>query len=268
MRHGNGERYFDRHRSRWGVKPPSKNKIIEAIEKSLLDAGPEIKHILLASDCLAIAPLLAGHFGERLSVHFISKHVQDVGAGNSVVPPSYRFDVDMPHRGVDIIEDDVASFSEILTLAKCRFLCGGSSYFFESIIGFSSCASVNINSIDNIDRYIDIPSSSLPLAEAENKELAASIVAILKASFILTDGIFLKVTLKPSLQSKLESGRTGTLVQSSGFIGEKIMDYALNAYEFELCYFDTPLYEGGLMKLKKNKVLDVIRSALLDCRMY
>jgi len=91
---------------------------------------------------------------------------------------------------MDRQEEDILAFSEILALSQCSTLCGGSSYFFEAVKGFSSCPEEQIFEIDNLDRYIALDEDYKPLFESKN-HLSNLLIKKIKYFGGFVDGIFI-----------------------------------------------------------------------------
>ena len=233
VRHGNGERYFSKTRNQWGVKPPNSETLVNAIKFALAESGQKIENIILASDCLAVRDFLNANFADQVNIVFISQFIQNIGAGcnhNSSV-----FDKELPRSSISREEEDILAFAEILALSKCFALCGGSSYFFEAVIGFSSCSEGHIFKIDNLDRYIVLNDNCQPLFESNN-HLSDLIRKKIKTFGGFIDGVF---------------------------IDEKSTEDYLKLY-----YFDDLLYLGSFNELMKPTIFGNFYDKLKYFRLY
>jgi hypothetical protein len=188
VRHGNGERYFNKNTNTWGVKPPDSEVLLSAINFAITNSANHIENIILASDCWAIKDFFEHNFSDKVNIIFISNNIKIIGAGcnhnNCVFAP------EMVGKNMDRQEEDILAFSEILALSQCCALCGGSSYFFEAVKGFSSCSEEQIFEIDNLDRYIVLNENYQPLLESNNN-LSHLIIKEIKTFGGFVDGIFI-----------------------------------------------------------------------------
>ena len=186
IRHGNGERYYSTRSKKWGVKPPPLSRIISAIKEATEKSG--IDTLVVCSDTKASAQQLSEKFPE-LKIIFISDQIQEIGAGCNHLP--FVFDDTIARRDVRREDDDTVSFAEILVLSKCARLCGGSSYFYNAVIGFSNVPEDQIFYIDNKDRYATVSSDATPLLETE-ESIAQQIAAALREKSYFLDGLFVE----------------------------------------------------------------------------
>lgn len=190
VRHGNGERYFNK-KTTWGVKPPDSETLFGAINFAITNSVKNIKNIIIASDSLAIKDFFENNFGEKFNIVFISNNIRRIGAGcNHNHNKNTLFDPEMLENSMDRQEEDILAFSEILALSQCSALCGGKSYFFEAVKGFSSCSEENIFEIDNLDRYITLDENYKPLFESNN-HLSDLLIKKIKDFGGFVDGIFI-----------------------------------------------------------------------------
>jgi len=183
VRHGNGELYSSG--KTWGVKPPSKIQIIKDVRNALQNR--DATNIILCSDCTAVKVVIEEAFPE-CNVFFIS--TQALPPGYGVAQPKV-FDMKLERSYPDPLDDNIHVFAEILLLSKCRYLCGGRSFFFDAAIGFSSCNESEIFYIDNKDRYTTLPEDVKPLLKDGSKD-ALEVYAILKEQNFMIDGIFIR----------------------------------------------------------------------------
>lgn len=186
LRHGNGELYYREFDdfNRWGVKPPSINLFVESIE-SLIYKDKSIKSLVVCSDSFAVRDLLEQKFGDELNVVFISEGIQDVGCGCNHTPKV--FDSRLKRVDVDRSTEDCDALSEMLLLSTCRYLVGGSSFFFDAVIGFSNCEDEKVIQFDNKDRYARLPKNVVPISTYKDEEVRGKF----DLSDILIDGVFI-----------------------------------------------------------------------------
>ena len=191
VRHGNGERYFKKNTNTWGVKPPDSEVLLSAINFAITNSANHIENIILASDCWAIKDFFEHNFSDKVNIIFISNNIKIIGAGcNHNNNKNTVFDPEMVGNSMDRQEEDILAFSEILALSQCSTLCGGSSYFFEAVKGFSSCPEEQIFEIDNLDRYIALDEDYKPLFESKN-HLSNLLIKKIKYFGGFVDGIFI-----------------------------------------------------------------------------
>ncbi|WP_201582528.1 hypothetical protein [Psychrobacter immobilis] len=191
VRHGNGERYYSKIKNKWGVKPPSRDEVIRSISYAIKESTIEIECIVLASDCQAVNSVVSDYFSKDYNVFFISSTVQDIGAGCN--HNEFLFDSSVVRKEVDDELEEINTFSEIIILSKCAVICGGSSYFFEAVQGFSKCKEEDIFSIDNSDRYVEVKPVEKTIDEIGAKKLSKSPFLIkMREKNILIDGLFLE----------------------------------------------------------------------------
>lgn len=235
VRHGNGEYYYNKS-CVYGVKPPSVESIKHALNYSLNNSNFKIKTIILASDCKAVAEVV-NYFAisNGLDFCFISGSIQENGYGCN--HNTKLFDISLVDGRKQVIDDDVQSFAEILILAKSNALCGGKSFFFDAILGFSSIEDCNIFNLDNKDRYISIDPSFKVLAQDAINQDALKISSCLRRTGYKLDGLFYKI------------------IDSKEFL-------------FELCFFDVLLFNGSYSDFIDFIEKDEFRSKLLNFRLY
>ncbi|MBL4941080.1 MAG: hypothetical protein JKY81_05385 [Colwellia sp.] len=231
VRHGNGEQYTSGNV--WGVKPPSKDELIMAVNIAIKNSESKLDSLIIASDCFAVRDLLTNVFGGSYKIHFLSENIQPIGGGGN--PQEKRFDLSVKRIVVDMEFDDKQAFSEILTLAKCNDICGGKSFFFDAIIGFGATDESNITRVNNNDRYIELPNNLVPLSEAINYLRYQEIVNEFRSNNILLDGIFIDVN---------------------------------EIKKIKISFFDTPLFEGSYKQLKKELSRESIIKKLVNYRYY
>jgi hypothetical protein len=186
IRHGNGELYkkeLDKH-NRWGVKPPNFAEICAAANK-FIEKNTNIDTIVICSDSFVTEDIVKKSLKRKIKTLFISDSIQDVGCGcnhnNSV------FDSSVKRRTIDRDQEDVIALSEMLLISQCHYLIGGSSFFFDAVIGFSLVKPENIIQINNKDRYIDLPKSFVLVTS----ELAMNIKEALVEEKIPLDALFI-----------------------------------------------------------------------------
>lgn len=234
VRHGNGERYYNSVSKHWGVKPPSKIAIIDAVKSALAKGDGTIDTIVLSSDCRAVFDLLRDLFETTCKVIFISKYIQGIGAGCNHTP--HRFDASVARMSVDMVFDDTVTFAEILVLSKCIALCGGKSFFFDAVIGFSTCDAQSISRLENGDRYALIGDSFKSLCDFEQDEFGWEILHVLRNSRIKIDGLFL--------------------------------DMLSNSSQLTLNYFDNEIFKGTAMEFNSVVTEGSLLSSLENLRLY
>uniref|UniRef100_UPI003BAA2996 nodulation protein NodZ n=1 Tax=Stappia sp. TaxID=1870903 RepID=UPI003BAA2996 len=231
VRHGNGERYYSAHLNQWGVKPPSKTKILSAIEKSIKESN--IETIILCSDCYAVAEVIESHFRDMINVVFISETVQEIGAGCNHI--GHTFNRHLPRTHVSRDYDDVRSFSEILLLSKCNRLCGGNSFFFRAAIGFSKVESKFIFPLDNSDRYANLNAKNIPISEINDIEIRLIYNKMINSGYRI-DGLFLE---------RIEDGGV-----------------------YRMTFYDEELFMGTLNELEEYIFTTKYRESIMNIRLY
>ncbi|MEI2423137.1 nodulation protein NodZ [Arthrospira platensis SPKY2] len=236
VRHGNGERYFHKNTNTWGVKPPNSKVLLNAIDSAMANSSKHIENIILASDSWSVKDFFDRNFGDKVNVVFISNNIKKIGAGcNHNNHKNTVFDPELAGISMDRQEEEILAFSEILALSKCCALCGGSSYFFEAVIGFSSCSEDQIFKIDNLDRYIVLNDNCQPLFESNN-HLSDLLIKKIKDFGGFIDGIF---------------------------IDEKSTEDSL-----KLSYFDDVLYLGSFYELMQPVIWSNFYDRLKYFRLY
>ena len=188
IRHGNGERYQNKTNHQWGVKPPARQKILASIKHALLKASPKIETIVICSDCKAMEKTIEDAFYNHCNIVFISKNIQNIGAGCNHTQDV--FNKNEARNYVDLEMDELVTFAEILVLSKCGSICGGNSFYFSAVLGFSQCDETAITDIDNSDRYLKIDNNLKPLNDFENNKIVDEITSQLQSNGIMLDGIF------------------------------------------------------------------------------
>lgn len=185
LRHGNGELYYREFEdfNRWGVKPPDFQVFIESVKK-ILDADPLINKIIVCSDSFAVKKIISKNLGEKVEVLFVSENIQDVGCGCNHTPKVFNKNAE--RKRVDRSMEDCVALSEMLILAECSYLVGGSSFFFDAVIGFSECAAGNVIQIENKDRYARLNKNVVPVQDCDDKDIKSKLVS----SPLLLDGVF------------------------------------------------------------------------------
>lgn len=234
IRHGNGERYYSRRRKLWGVKPPSAESIKAGVDEAISSCN--IKSIVVSSDSYAVEKFFRKEYGDKIEVIFLSGHIQEIGAGCNHLDSV--FDGALKRSLVSEEEEKRTAFSEILTLAKCGYLCGGESYFFNAIVGFSSCSEDKIFRIDSSTRYASIPDHFEALCDAGSK-VGLEIVEILRDTKFYLDGIFLS-------ENRENSG--------PGMV--------------KINYFDVELFSGALSDFRAEVLSGRLQESLNNLRLY
>ena len=187
VRHGNGEKY--QSGVNWGVKPPSVDRLIQAIDDAIHKSNLDIKNIIVAADSFSVRDVLEKSYKNKYKILFISTEIQDVGGGSN--PSPAVFDSSVKRRDVDMRRDDKRAFAELLILSKCAAICGGKSFFYNAIVGFSRCDIKQIYRINNLDRYIDLPEGYSPLGQAgADSPIAEKVLNLFRQLEISIDGIF------------------------------------------------------------------------------
>lgn len=236
VRHGNGERYFNKSANTWGVKPPDSDVLLSAINLAITNSTQHIENIILASDSWAIKDFFEHNFSDKVNIIFISNNIKKIGSGcNHNNTTNTVFDPELIGKDMNKEEEEILAFSEILALSQCCALCGGSSYFFEAVKGFSSCSEEQIFEIDNLDRYIVLNENYQPLFESNNY-LSHLIIKEIKNFGGFIDGIFIDET--------------------------STEDY------LKLSYFDDLLYSGSFSELITPIIFDNFYSKLKHFRLY
>lgn len=230
IRHGNGERYFSPQNKIWGVKPPNKISLKKSVDE-ILQKNPSIETMLVCTDCIAVFDYLKDEYGGYgIDLIMLSDNIQPIGRGcnhnnNTWVPFPNRLECE---RAVE----DLNTFSEIIALSKCAFLSGGSSYFYDAVVGFSrsSCDNIYYN-IDNKERYIKI-TDAIPFLEVKS-DISNQVADLMDNAGVMVDGIFFLMK------------------------DDKI---------FELRYFDEVIFYGDIENFSKN--LKNVHKKLIDVRFY
>lgn len=187
FRHGNGELYKKQAQDKnvWGVKPPEFERFFEIIYK-ILENDSSVAVLYIASDSPAVLNQFREKFKNKLQVEFISKTNQPVGSGcnhNDKI-----FNKHLVRNQINVFEDDVVSYSEILFLSECDYIIGGESYFFNAVIGYGNHSDDNIFKIENKDRYSILHSSFVPFIELSDEPFYAEFFRHIK----YLDGIFIQ----------------------------------------------------------------------------
>jgi hypothetical protein len=186
IRHGNGELYkkdFEKY-NRWGVKPPNFAEICEALNK-VIATNQHIDTLVICSDSFVTEEIVKRGLKRNIRTVFISDSIQDIGCGcnhNDSV-----FDSSKKRKNIEREQEDVIALAEILLLSQCHFLVGGSSFFFDAVIGFSQVKPEHIIQINNKDRYTDLPKSYVLITS----ELSQNIKGALVEDNIPLDGLFI-----------------------------------------------------------------------------
>ncbi|MEO0398452.1 MAG: nodulation protein NodZ [Pseudomonadota bacterium] len=185
IRHGNGELYYSSRRRKWGVKPPSRKRIVDTV-RAAIAAHPDINRLIICSDCFAVNTTLKKAF-PRLTINFISNGIQKTGAGCNHTESV--FDKTLKRQSVSEDDENINSFAEVLLLSRCARLCGGSSYFFNAIVGFSNVDQTDIFDLDNSDRYASVDSNFTPVLSSST-DSGRRIAGALRMARIHVDGLF------------------------------------------------------------------------------
>lgn len=229
IRHGNGELYLKEFedQNRWGVKPPNFKEIIQELN-SVLEQNTDINILVICSDSHATRDIVAANLVRKVKILFVSEFIQDVGCGcnhNNKV-----FDDAVKRKDLDRADEDILALAEILLLSHCDYLVGGSSFFFDTVIGFSQAKSDNIIQLNNKDRYTNLPKAYKIVNPGNAKELYDN----LKSNHIPCDGLFINSTESP----------------------------------MKLYFFEKPLVEFNKYPQVSKKELKSIREQLLSVRGY
>lgn len=231
VRHGNGEKYYSPLNNTWGVKPPSADKIFKAIKKPL-DDNPNIKNIILSSDCNAVSNFIKEQFPTK-NIIYLSQFVQDIGMGCNHTNSLFNQEFSSLKKTISLELEDQIVFTEILALSKCYALCGGKSFFFNTVKGFSECDPTKIYYLDNSDRYIKID-DNFQLVANSNNDIISTIKNKLKENKVYIDGLFYSISDNNDCIS--------------------------------LSYFNDILYKGTIQSLLAN--IPLIKNKLVMLRLY
>lgn len=149
------------------------------------------KHIVLASDCYSVYEAIKNEFEGIAKVSFLSRDILSPGKGCKHNESYFGVARQEGHSATSIesSQEEVTAMAEILTLAKCKYLVGGRSYFFEAVLGLSSVRVDCVTYIDNADRYIVLPRHRRPIADGKTAKIVR-LCSYLVSHQILLDGIF------------------------------------------------------------------------------
>lgn len=186
VRHGNGEKYYNKQTQTFGVVPPPVDEILSCIDDNLRRDG-SIKNIILATDCMEVYEALQESFSPGLKVTLISNHLQPNGHGTN--HNDLTFDPKIKKKILPQLEENLIAITEILILARCHALFGVESYFYQAVVGFSKASPNNIFRFKGYERYCKVQEGLISLHDSEQY---LHIYDILVESGIPTDGIFIR----------------------------------------------------------------------------
>lgn len=228
VRHGNGEKYHSISTGIWGVKPPSPASVVLAIRK-ILSVNKSIVNIVLCTDCRSVFDYIRREFPNH-EVCLLSDLIQPIGFGCNHNTALWH---DIPNRCTpDQAAENLRAFSEIIVMSNFKYICGGHSYFFDAIVGFSTTAESNVYYlIDNNDRYVRNIKGE-PVVNS-TKLIAIEIKSFLDFNGILLDGLFILFHVDDS---------------------------------FAFFYFDILLYDGSLSGFMSS--INDIKAKIVRARFY